>query len=135
MPIDLQPDMYLKNSSEAAKHYAVRQNAPGRAWMPPGRPGPRVWGAVAFIHCFGCSLNEHVHFGHQFTRIFSVVTGLQADPALRIGAKEGAQAQRGVQADSVQAFDDLIDAPGWHVNRLIKQFQPAGHGTVLRQIC
>jgi hypothetical protein len=61
--------------------------------------------------------------------------GLKADLALRIGAKEGAQAQRGVHADSAQAFDDLIDAPGWHVNRLSQQFQPAGHGAVLRRIC
>ena len=60
------------------------------------------------------STAAHHHISHQLTRIFSVVVGLQVDPALRIGTKERTQAQRGVHADAAQTFDDFIDAPGWH---------------------
>ena len=60
------------------------------------------------------------HIGHQLTRIFSVVIGLQIDPALRIAAENGTQAKRGVYAGGAQAFDDFIDAPSWLVYRLGK---------------
>ncbi len=59
-------------------------SAPNRVWTPLGRPARRVWGAIAFLHRFGSSLNEHVHFGHQFTRISTCRAGAQCF----VGSKE-----------------------------------------------
>lgn len=65
---------------------------------------------------------------HGNAGVFRVVMGLQIDPALRIGAKEHAQAQGSVHSDAAQAFDNFIDAPGWHVNGFGKRVLADRHG-------
>ena len=54
------------------------------------------------------------HISHSDAGMFRVVVGLQIAPALRIGAKEYAQAQGRVYGDTAQAFDNFMDSPGWY---------------------
>ena len=65
---------------------------------------------------------------HGNACLFCVVMGLQIDPALRIGAKEHAQAQGRVHGDAAQPFHNFIDAPGWHVNGFGKRVLADPHG-------
>ena len=65
---------------------------------------------------------------HGNACLFRVVMGLQIDPALRISAKEHAQAQGRVHGDATQTFDNFIDAPGWHVNGFGKRVLADPHG-------
>jgi hypothetical protein len=50
------------------------------------------------------------------TSNLGAIVRLQIDPALRVRAKEGPQAQCRVYRDAPQAFHDFVDAPRRHVN-------------------
>ena len=68
------------------------------------------------------------YISHGNAGMIRVVVGLQIAPALRIGAKEDAQAQGRVYGDTAQAFDNFIDSPGWYTNGFGKCVQGDRHG-------
>ena len=65
---------------------------------------------------------------HGNAGLFGVVMGLLIGRALRINAKEHAQAQGSVHGDAAQAFDNFIDAPGWDFNGFGQRLLADRHG-------
>lgn len=58
------------------------------------------------------AMNSGYRIGHRFSRKFGIVVGLQVDPALRMGAEENDQMQRGFNGYTALAIDDRADAAG-----------------------